>query len=184
MGQKGADTRCRLLAAARSLIESRGYFGTGLNQILEVSAAPRGSLYYHFPGGKDQIVTEALAEAGAEIGAVIATTEAADARAYLARLVEMLGDRLEGSGWTSGCPIAGVALDASSSNAVVQQACSSVYQEWETVLRRRLTEYGHPEPERLATAALALIEGGMILSRTHRDRAPLRRIADTIETLV
>ncbi|GAB4585536.1 TetR/AcrR family transcriptional regulator [Nocardia sp. IFM 10818] len=184
MGTKGAETRGRLVAAARSLVESRGYYGTGLNQVLEVGAAPRGSLYFHFPGGKDQLIAEAIAEAGAEIGAVIGSVQAADARGFLEELVDLLGERLERSGWTAGCPIAGVALDAASSNDIVQQACSAAYGQWEAILRRRLSDYGHAEPERLATAALALIEGGMILSRTHRDRAPLRRISDTISTLV
>ncbi|MBF6182777.1 TetR/AcrR family transcriptional regulator [Nocardia otitidiscaviarum] len=184
MGKKGAETKARLLAATGSLMESRGYFGTGLNQILEASGAPRGSLYFHFPGGKDQIVAESLEQAGAEIAGIIETAEGVDARAYLERLVELLGDRLESSDWTKGCPVAGVALDAASSNDAVRQACSAVYQRWEEGLRRRLAEYGHPEPERLATAALALLEGGLILARAHRDRQSLRRIAATIDTLV
>ncbi|MEU0543168.1 TetR/AcrR family transcriptional regulator [Nocardia sp. NPDC005978] len=184
MGKKGAETRCRLLAAARSLVESHGYYGTGLNQILEISGAPRGSLYFHFPGGKDQIISEAIAESAAEISAVIETAEAADARGYLELLVELLGERLESSGWTAGCPVAGVALDVTPANGAVQQSCSAAYSEWEKLLRDRLTDYGHPEPERLATAALALMEGGLILSRAHRDRGPLRRIAGTLDTLV
>ncbi|MEU8896323.1 TetR/AcrR family transcriptional regulator [Nocardia sp. NPDC048505] len=184
MGKKGAETRFRLVAAARSLIESRGYYGTGLNQVLEVGGAPRGSLYFHFPGGKDQLVAAAVEEAGVEIGAVIQGAEGGDAREYLERLVELLGDRLEGSGWTAGCPVAGVALDAASSNDAVQRVCSGVYREWEALLRGRLAGYGHPEPERVATAVLALVEGGMILSRTYRDRGPLRRVSDTMATLV
>ncbi|UFS96305.1 TetR/AcrR family transcriptional regulator [Nocardia huaxiensis] len=184
MGKKGADTRCRLIAGARSLLEARGYFGTGLNQILETSSAPRGSLYFHFPGGKDQLVAEAIEQAGAEIAGIIATAEADDARGYLELLVDMLGERLEASGWTKGCPIAGVTLDASATNDTVQQACSAAYASWEAALRERLTAYGHPEPERLATTALALLEGGLVLSRAHRDRTPLRRVASTIETLI
>ncbi|MBL1079215.1 TetR/AcrR family transcriptional regulator [Nocardia sp. 2] len=184
MGKKGADTRYRLLEGARSLIESRGYFGTGLNQILEVSGAPRGSLYFHFPGGKDQLIAEAIEQAGAEITAVIETTAAPDARAYLEAMADLLGERLEQSDWSKGCPVAGVALDAASANDSVQQACSAAYQRWESALRERLAGYGHPEPDRLALAALALIEGGLLLARTHRDRAPLRRLAATFETLV
>lgn len=183
MGRKGNETRGGLVAATRSLLESRGYFGTGLNQILEKSGAPRGSLYYHFPAGKDQLVAEAIEQAGADITALIDSVEADGARAYLRKLLELLGERLETSRWTAGCPVAGVSLDASSSNDVVQQACSAAYEQWETALRRRLIAFGHPEPERLATTALALIEGGLILGRTHRTQAPLRRLADTIDAM-
>jgi TetR/AcrR family transcriptional regulator, lmrAB and yxaGH operons repressor len=53
------DTRDRLLDAASRLIQQRGYHGTSVSEILEESGAPKGSLYFHFPGGKNQLVTEA-----------------------------------------------------------------------------------------------------------------------------
>lgn len=184
MGTKGAETRCKLIKATRSLIESRGYFGTGLNQIVQTSGAPRGSLYFHFPGGKDELVAAAVTDSGVEIAEMIRTTEATDARDLAHRMVRFLGDRLEGSDWTVGCPVAAVALDTASTNDAVQQACSSTYQIWEEALRERLIGFDHPEPERVATAALALIEGGLVLARAHRSRQPLRQVADTIDTLI
>lgn len=181
---KGTETRTKLLDTARNLVEARGYFGTGLNQILQTSGAPRGSLYFHFPGGKDQLIGEAIARSGDDIAELIATVEAADAREFVQRLLAMLGDRLESSDWTSGCPIAAVALDVASANDTVQRACSAVYGQWESALRERLTAYGHPEPERLSASVLALIEGGLILARTHRDRRPLRHLSETVDLLV
>ncbi|MEV7027919.1 helix-turn-helix domain-containing protein, partial [Kitasatospora sp. NPDC093558] len=67
MGAKGEETRARLIAGARALIEAQGYFGSGVNQIVAESGAPRGSLYFHFPEGKDQLVTAALVQAGREV---------------------------------------------------------------------------------------------------------------------
>ena len=49
------DTRERLLTAAQRLFRKRGYHATGLIDILEVAQAPKGSLYHHFPGGKEAI---------------------------------------------------------------------------------------------------------------------------------
>lgn len=184
VSNKGAETRVKLLDATRTLVEARGYFGTGLNQIIETSGAPRGSLYFHFPGGKDQLVGEAIGRSGTDIAELIALVEAPDAREFVRQLLTLLGDRLEQSDWTSGCPVAAVALDVASSNDTVQQACSAVYRQWEDVLRDRLTAYGHPEPERLTTAVLAMIEGGLILARTHRDRTPLRQLAEIVDILV
>ncbi len=56
MGQKGEDTKTRLVDAARTLAESGGYFSAGLNQVIASSGTPRGSLYFHFPGGKDELI--------------------------------------------------------------------------------------------------------------------------------
>src|SRR5258708_24208650 len=53
------DSRTRMLETTAKLLQLRGYHGTGLNEILAESGAPRGSLYFHFPGGKDQLVLEA-----------------------------------------------------------------------------------------------------------------------------
>lgn len=184
MGKKGAETRSKLIRATRSLIESQGYFGAGLNQIVQDSGAPRGSLYFHFPGGKDELVSAAVTESGADIAELIRTIEAADAREFARAMLTLLGDRLEASNWTIGCPVAAVALDTASTNATVQQSCSATYRQWEAAIRERLTGFGHPEPERVTTAILALIEGGLILARTHRDRRPLQQLADTIDTLV
>lgn len=184
MGVKGAETRCKLIKATRSLIESRGYFGTGLNQIVQDSGAPRGSLYFHFPGGKDELVAAAIAESGTDIAQTLRTVEASDAGDFLRTMLSLLGDQLEASDWTIGCPVATVALDTAATNEVVQQACSASYRSWEDALRERLTGFDHPEPERLTTVALALIEGGLILARTHRDRRPLDQLADTIDLLV
>ncbi|MFD3510818.1 TetR/AcrR family transcriptional regulator [Nocardia sp. NPDC058666] len=184
MGKKGAETRCKLIRATRSLIESHGYFGAGLNQIVQDSGAPRGSLYFHFPGGKDELVVAALADSGTDIAAIIRTIEATDARDFARKMLALLGDQLEASEWTIGCPVATVALDTAATNDVVQQACSATYRQWEDAIRERLVGFGHPEPERLTTVALALIEGGLVLARTHRSRQPLLHLADTIDTLI
>ncbi|WP_199742525.1 TetR/AcrR family transcriptional regulator [Streptomyces triticirhizae] len=97
MGRKGAETRDRLLDATQELVEDAGYFGTGLNQVLAASGAPRGSLYFHFPGGKDQLVAESVRRAGHAVGETLAgraaepdmpTTE------FVAGVLPALGDRL------------------------------------------------------------------------------------------
>ena len=54
------DTRTRMIEATALLLRRRGYHGTSLNDILSASGAPRGSLYFHFPGGKDQLVIEII----------------------------------------------------------------------------------------------------------------------------
>jgi len=175
MSAKGDQTRARLLDAARDLAETGGYFQAGLSQITADSGAPRGSVYFHFPGGKDQIITEALGRSGEEIAGLIARAPAATAAGLVSTLIDMLADRLEDSGWRKGCPVATIALDVASRNDAIQQACSAAYSAWEQALRDRLLGYGSGNAGEAAATVLALIEGALILARTHRSREPLTR---------
>ena len=69
-----SDTRTRMLETTARLLQHRGYFGTALSDILAASGAPRGSLYFHFPGGKDQLVIEATRLAVEETSAFLRET--------------------------------------------------------------------------------------------------------------
>src|SRR5688572_33233071 len=64
---KVSSAREDMLAAAVELFRARGYAGVGVAELLEKSGAPRGSLYFHFPGGKEQVGAEAVARVGAEV---------------------------------------------------------------------------------------------------------------------
>ncbi len=175
-----------MLDAAQDLIESGGYYGAGLNQVLAVSGAPKGSLYFHFPGGKDQLVAESLRRAGQEISVEVRNlaSSAPDTATVVAGLLGLLGDRLEASDWRKGCPVATVALDISAVNEMLRQVCSEVYQSWENALRNRLIADGHPVPDDTATAILAAIEGALLLARVHRSREPLKRVSRAVSVLL
>ncbi|WP_214320781.1 TetR/AcrR family transcriptional regulator [Nonomuraea sediminis] len=178
MGQKGQETRARLLDATQDLIESGGYFAAGLNQIIAASGAPRGSVYFHFRGGKDEMIVESLTRAADAVTTAIKELDTGSPRELVQQTLRLLGDRLEQSDWQKGCPIATVALDVSGSNDAVRQACSAAYTAWERALRDRIGS------DDLATTVLALIEGAILLARTHRSREPLERAGRVIATLL
>ncbi|WP_043622144.1 TetR/AcrR family transcriptional regulator [Nonomuraea candida] len=186
MGRKGEETRGRLLDATQDLIETGGYFGAGLNQVTAASGMPRGSLYFHFPGGKDQMVAEALRRGGREIGLAVQelAERAPDTVALVNGVIGLLADRLEASGWRKGCPVATVALEMAAANDTLQQVCAEVYASWEAPLRDRLAAEGRPDADDVATAVLALVEGALLLARAHRSREPLDRAARTVATLL
>ena len=184
MGQKGAETRDRLLDATQELMEGGGYFGTGLNQVIAASGAPRGSVYFHFPGGKDQLVGESVRRAGRVMGEAMERLAESEPQAgeFVEAMLRHLGDRLEESGWRKGCPVASVALDTAADNDPLQEACSHVYASWEAALRARLE--GRPDADDLAVTILALIEGALLLARAHRSRRPLDSVARQIGALL
>ncbi|MEV4222544.1 MULTISPECIES: TetR/AcrR family transcriptional regulator [unclassified Nonomuraea] len=175
MGKKGAETRLRILEATQELVEAGGYANAGLNQVIAASGAPRGSLYFHFPEGKDQLVGESIRRAGAAIGSAFDDLAVDE-------VLRLLGDRLEESGWRKGCPVATVALEMAAASDPLQQACSEVYTSWEAALRTRLA--GRPDADDLAVTVLALIEGALLLAKAHRSREPLDRVAAVLAGLL
>ncbi|WP_441248598.1 TetR/AcrR family transcriptional regulator [Kitasatospora sp. McL0602] len=177
MGAKGDETRARLVQATRALMEAQGYFGTGLSQVLAESGAPRGSLYFHFPAGKDELVGQALTEAGREVSDLIAGLSAATttSAAVVERLMTALGDRMEQSDFTKGCPLATVALEVSAANDPLRLICAEAYEHWQQALADLLVSEGRDPAAADATAGsvLALLEGALLLARVRRSRLPL-----------
>jgi TetR/AcrR family transcriptional repressor of lmrAB and yxaGH operons len=188
MASKGDETRMRLIEATRDLIEAKGYHGTGLNEVLAVSGAPRGSLYHHFPGGKDQLVGEALAGAGKEIDALVRQlgSGAADTVELVLTLLDALADRMEAAGYAKGCPVATVALEVAASHEGLQRICADAYGAWERTLTDRLRADGRAPEEagELAGTALALIEGSLVLARARRSRTPVEQARRRVRTLL
>ena len=58
------STRDLLVDAAADLLQRKGYAGTGVSEVLSASATTKGSLYFHFPGGKEELAGEALRRRG------------------------------------------------------------------------------------------------------------------------
>ncbi|MFJ6385724.1 TetR/AcrR family transcriptional regulator [Kitasatospora sp. NPDC092039] len=188
MGVKGEETRARLIAGTRELIEAQGYFGTGLNRIVAATGAPRGSLYFHFPGGKDQLVAAALTQAGQEVEALLTALagDGADTAALAERLIEAFAERLEHSGYTSGCPIATVALEVAGTNETLRTVCAELYGGWQRVLAGRLEAegFGPDQAEAAAGQVLALLEGAVLLASVRRSREPLDHARHAVRHLL
>lgn len=187
MGAKGEATRARLIAGTRELIEAQGYFGTGLNRIVAATGAPRGSLYFHFPGGKDELVAAALTQAGREVEALLAGLAAGGAgpAALAERLIEAFAERLERSAYTSGCPLATVALEVAGGNEALRTVCAELYAGWQRVLAGRLAAEGldPAEAEAAAGQVLALLEGAVLLAAVRRSREPLDHARHAVRQL-
>jgi TetR/AcrR family transcriptional repressor of lmrAB and yxaGH operons len=179
------DTRQRMLDSAAELFHQQGYHATGLNQLVAAGGAPKGSLYFHFPGGKEQLAAEAVRQSGAHLAGLLAAIVAAapDAATGISNVVDALAVALEESGYRRGCPLATVALDAADSD-LVREACADGYRSWHALIEDHLARQGAAEPAGLATVVLASIEGGLLLAKTMRDTAPLRAVATHLRTVL
>jgi TetR/AcrR family transcriptional repressor of lmrAB and yxaGH operons len=177
---KGEETRARMLEAAAKLFRKHGYNGTGLSQIIKESGTPKGSLYFHFPDGKVELTTAALLEAGREFSSTL--RELMSPEMEPAEAIEVacsaLAKELVDSDFEHGCPIATVALEASSHSEPIRLACAEHFQDWQELIESMLTRRAVPEDQarEVAVTALATIEGALLLSRVRRSVEPLAQV--------
>jgi TetR/AcrR family transcriptional repressor of lmrAB and yxaGH operons len=185
---RSSDARARTLRTAADLFRRQGYHGTPVSQILEESGAPRGSLYFHFPGGKEQIAAEAVDIASAEMEALIdrARNLSATPVELIGRITGGIARWLEGSDYLEGCPIATVALELAPSVESVAAAVKAAFQRWTTLISEGLIGTGFPpaEAEGFALLTVSAIEGGLLISRADRSTVALRRLRQHLMAMV
>lgn len=162
-------TRERILYATAELFRRQGYSGTGLKQVVAEAKAPFGSLYHHFPGGKQQLADEVIRGGGAFFQAVVTAaydreaTPEASVRAMFGQAAETLAS----TDFQDACPIATVALEVASTNDGLRRATAEVFEQWIGALTERLGDRAR------ALAVLSALEGAFILCRAQRSVEPM-----------
>ena len=181
------DTREHMIETTASLVHRQGFYGTSLNEILLESGAPRGSLYYHFPGGKEELVLEAARQGVAMVTKLLkeVLTDSPDPAGGVRAFVEAAAHMLRDSGYVFGCPVAPIVLDSPESSALAE-VCQEALEEWQQVLVEGLGSGGieRGRAESLATVVVCGLEGGLILARARRDIAPLDAVAEELASMV
>ncbi len=182
------NARQQTLETAANLFRRQGYHGTPVSQILDESGAPRGSLYFHFPGGKEQIAAEAVDVASAEMEALIewARKRSKDPVEFVGRITGGIARWLENSDYTEGCPIATVTLELVPSVDEVALAVRAAFRRWTDLIRTGLIELGFPEAraEGVALLVVTSVEGGLLLSRADHSTVALRQVREQLMSLV
>jgi TetR/AcrR family transcriptional regulator, lmrAB and yxaGH operons repressor len=184
---KASDSKGKTLVAAANLFRRQGYHGTALHDILAASGCPRGSLYFHFPRGKEEIGEAALMLAAENVRLGIAkAAEASDsAEIFLVRIVRGMAADLERSDYMEGCPIATTALETAAQSATLGAATRNAFQKWELEAKRALERFGmtSEDADRVATMVLCQLEGALLLARTYRSLEPIHRAEHAVQLL-
>ena len=184
---KASDSKGKTLAAAAKLFRQQGYHGTALHDILAAGGSPRGSLYFHFPRGKEEIGEAALTLAGEAVRQAIAlaaeTSESAEV--FLTRIARGMASDLEKSGYREGCPIATTALETAGQSDVLGAATRAAFQKWENEIKRGLERFGMKaeQADLVATTVLSQLEGALLLARTYRSLEPMHRAERAVKLL-
>jgi TetR/AcrR family transcriptional regulator, lmrAB and yxaGH operons repressor len=183
---KDTDSKGKTLAAAAKLFRQQGYHGTALHDILTAGGSPRGSLYFHFPKGKEEIGEAALTLAGEAVrqGIAKAAETSENAEIFLTRIARGMAADLEKSDYKEGCPIATTALETSAHSDVLGAATRTAFQKWESEIKRGLERFGIGEAELVATTVLSQLEGALLLARTYRSLEPMQRAEQALKLLL
>jgi len=177
-----------MIATTLRMLRRQGFRATGMAQIIEESGAPRGSIYHHFPGGKEQLAMAALRVAGDVVAAKIRAAVDGQETVILA-MREFIADyaaEIRQSDYERGCPVANVAMDAPATSPPIRKVCEEIFSTWEALIAGGLVRdgFGKAEADALAEFILSSLEGALILCRARRSTEPLDRVAERIETVV
>jgi len=165
---------------AAELVAERGVAGTSLDEVLAAAGASKSQLYHYF-GGRDELVEAAVERRCAQVLGEL--TQALGDVATLAELEAMLGGFVAGfeQQGLPGCPIGSLASEVAERNEGARLRAAAAFDAWEGLFAdalERMRERGElradASPGALATALLASIEGGLLLSQTRKHAASLR----------
>lgn len=175
--------RPRMIDAAVRLLATRGYQATSFSEVLALSGAPRGSIYHHFPDGKDQLIAAALTQQGNRVTTLEHTSadatpvDVVDNFAKDWRMLLVAGD------FAIGCALLGVATSAGA-GALSEQA-GTTFGRWIESICEQFIRAGVIEPAARAFSTLLLssIEGSVAMARAQRSLAPFELVVDQLRSI-
>jgi AcrR family transcriptional regulator len=174
--------RERMVRSAAQLIRRKGVSGTGMREIVAEADAPRGSLQHYFPGGKEELVSDALLWMG-DVSArrtrrCLSELRSRTPSALLASIVDAWQRDLTNEKFSAGCPLVAAAADTAATSEQLRQVLRRAFDGWLEPLSDSLVELGVPleRSDNLAIVVIAALEGAIILARIRRDLSPLRAL--------
>ncbi len=181
------------------MIARRGVSGTSVREVVRSTGTPRGSIAHHFPGGKQQLVEEAVAFAGQVIADRLERSmQESGAAEGMRRFVSFWRQHLEATGFAAGCPVLAVSLEQAdgagsgsdeadaAENARLLDVSNAVFVNWQRIVADALRQEGlsPKRARRLAALAVCALEGSVALCRAARNPGPLDDVAAEIELIL
>ncbi len=177
-----------LIWAAAKLLRRHGYAATGLTEILQESGAPRGSLYYYFPGGKEEIAAAAVEAAGKLVSDTLErlAAETESAPDFLDKYAEMLAGWMAASKFRDGCPVATTLLETVPQSDMITSVGQEVFARWRSIIAGVLRRDGMPPADAhpLADYIMATVEGALLMARVQQDTTPIENVAQNFRRLI
>jgi len=180
------DARARMIRSAATLIRTRGVSATSFSEVLANSGAPRGSIYHHFPDGKEQLAADAIRWTSDRVLTAQRGCAATTPSGVLQCFIEMWRRVVLASGGAAGCVVAGVAIDTVAGEPGLIDVVRESFRSWTGLLAEQLEAVGVPDGRAspIALATVAGMEGALILCRAEGNSAPLEAVASELMRLL
>ena len=180
--------RNRIVQTAARLLEQQGYSATGLNQIIRESGSPKGSLYYYFPGGKQELAVEALRWVGAVVEQRIQDhlSRYNEPVQAISSFLRLIGESIQQTGFCSGGPLTTVALESAAVHPQLRETCEEIYLGWQECFASCLRRHGYEPNQAWLTAGtiVVVIEGATVRCRISHSIQPMEQAAECIGRIV
>lgn len=182
--------RDRMVYAAAQLVREQGVAATGVRDVVDRAQAPRGSFQHYFPGGKTQLVDEALDLAAGFaadwVTAYRAGTRSPTPAGLFAHLAGYWRHDLESRDFGRGCPIVATVAETGAVDPAVTAAARRGLDRWQQAVVDELRSQGltAARSRRLAVLMLSTLEGAIVLSRAQRSTRPLTTVVGALGPLL
>jgi len=182
---KASQARENMIGTAAELFRARGYHGVGLTEILNESGAPKGSFYYHFPNGKEELALAVIENGGRFVSKFINESfqNAQSVEDAVARFTSGIAYAFKDSGYSLGCPITSILLELTPTDETIRIAANHAFETWIEKMVEQSTQFGiqgftRASYDKAFRALLIAIEGGWIVARTTKTVAPIMLAQD------
>ncbi|TDL88846.1 TetR/AcrR family transcriptional regulator [Vibrio vulnificus] len=182
------DTKSLIIDHATILFQQKGYKGVGLSEVLKVCNVTKGSLYHHFPNGKEELLIACLHSLNEVITLDIVdiferyptTLEATNS------MIEKLIVNLEREGTITGYTFSSMVSEMATLSDPVRKACADLYAKIQGIYYKKLLEDGYPKESasNMALMMTATIEGAMMLCLAETSAKPLKVISQLLPNIL
>ncbi len=178
-------TRERLVAFTALTLQRKGYYGTGIREILVGTSVPKGSLYHHFPTGKEGLVGESLAYYGQQLlTAYKSCLKKKSAAKGLRAIISMRTNQLIASNFLEADPLALCAMELGESHPPLVRICRDQYDQAISLIQKFLTKRKISAPDTRANRFFMALKGAELLAQMQRSTDPMDLLSDQIRLLL
>jgi TetR/AcrR family transcriptional regulator, lmrAB and yxaGH operons repressor len=175
-----------MVRSAAALITTRGVSAMTFVDVTALSGVARGSIYHYFPGGKKQLVGDAIRWTSGRTLASIDASSADNPADVLRHFIDFWRQSIEESDGIDGCVVASAMIDSCGRDPEVREIARDTFRSWILLLSARLRVVGVPaeRARSIARVALASVEGALILCRVEGNCGPLDDVSAALIGLV
>ncbi len=173
--------RDRMIVGAAELLSRAGVSEASFGKVLAHTGAPRGSVYHHFPGGKDELLVESVRYVGGRLLIALRRTEVTRGEDVVIAFAGLFRRLLVASSGPAGCAVAAVTVEAGGAGPP-GSAAGEVFRSWRRELELLFVRAGSADSDAqsLAVLTLAGVEGALVLSRAEDDIAPFDAVVEAL----